>query len=114
MLQGLSYTSYSWSIRRCLHYVFPCHSFYPNAISTFERPRLEKSLYNTLKQCPVVYAGAIFSITASFQMLASIGSTVLFNKVYHPQADVNGHHVNAGIVFWIIAGFWGTAIPFVL
>lgn len=58
--------------------------------------------------------GSVLTITASIQLLASIGSTVLFNEVYHPQAEVNGHHINAGIVFWITAGFWAVAIPLVL
>lgn len=47
-------------------------------------------------------------------MLASIGSSVLFNEVYHPQAVVNGHSVSAAVAFWITAGFWAGAIPLVL
>ena len=47
-------------------------------------------------------------------MLASAGSTVLFNKAYHPEAEVNGHHYNAGIVFWITAGLWAAVIPLIM
>lgn len=47
-------------------------------------------------------------------MIASIGSSVLFNKVYHPKDVVNGHTVNAGIVFWIAAAIWAGAIPLIL
>ena len=59
-------------------------------------------------------AGAVFSITSSLQMIASIGSSVLFNKLYHPKDVVNGHTVNAGIVFWIAAGIWAGSIPLIL
>ena len=59
-------------------------------------------------------AGAVQSLTTSLQLLTSVGSTVLFNKVYHPEAEVNGHHYNAGIVFWTTAGFWAALIPLIL
>ena len=61
-----------------------------------------------------VHLGTIFSITASLQMIAAIGSTVLFNEVYHPQAVINGYTVNSGVVFYITAGIWALAIPLVL
>ncbi|XP_019849085.1 PREDICTED: hippocampus abundant transcript-like protein 1 [Amphimedon queenslandica] len=58
--------------------------------------------------------GAVFSITASLQTLISIGSTVLYNEVYHPQANIKGHTYHAGTMFWIAAGFWGATIPILL
>ncbi|XP_019849081.1 PREDICTED: hippocampus abundant transcript 1 protein-like isoform X2 [Amphimedon queenslandica] len=58
--------------------------------------------------------GAVQTLATSLQLLTSVGSTVLFNKVYHPEAEVNGHHYNAGIVFWITAGFWAALIPLIL
>lgn len=59
-------------------------------------------------------SGAVQTITTSIQLFASLGSTVLFNQVYRPEAEVNGHHYDAGIVFWITAGFWAAIIPLIL
>ena len=46
--------------------------------------------------------------------MASVGASILFNKVYHPQSVVNGHTVHAGIVFWIAAGIWIAIVPLIL
>ena len=62
----------------------------------------------------VIIIGAILTITSALQSLASVGASILFNKVYHPQSVVNGHTVNAGIVFWIAAGIWVAVIPLIM
>ena len=62
----------------------------------------------------VIIIGAVLTITSALQSLASVGASILFNKTYHPQSVVNGHAVNAGIVFWISAGIWIAIVPFIL
>ena len=79
----------------------------PSCLNTFYCVKLFNSY-------SLSYTGAILTITASIQMFASVGSTILFNKVYHPEAEVNGHHYNAGIVFWITAGLWAAVVPLVM
>ena len=58
--------------------------------------------------------GAIFSVSASFQMFASVFATIIFNQVYHPQAVVGGHLISASTVFWIMVAVWGSAVPLLL
>jgi hypothetical protein len=55
--------------------------------------------------------GSVLSVTASIQMLAAVGFTVLFNEVYRPQVVVNGQAFSPSIMFWITAGAWGMIIP---
>jgi PCFT/HCP family folate transporter-like MFS transporter 1/3 len=52
--------------------------------------------------------GAIFTIIASIQIISSVGSTILYNIVYHPEPAI------AGVVFWIAAAMWIITIPLAL
>ena len=48
------------------------------------------------------------------EAVSSSGASILFNEVYHPEAVVNGHNINAGVIFWISAGIWALNIPLVV
>ena len=58
--------------------------------------------------------GAVFTITGSVQTAALLCSTVVLNIVYRPETVIEGHTVNARIVFWITAGIWTSSLPLVL
>ena len=66
------------------------------------------------KQLTLCFAGAIFTISSSFQMVASDISTIVFNKIYKPETVISGHKINAGIAFWVMASTWATSIPLLL
>lgn len=48
------------------------------------------------------------------EAVSSSGASILFNEVYHPEAVVNGRHINAGVIFWVSAGIWALNIPLVM
>ena len=73
-----------------------------------------QQLYNKYSYIKYYNIGAILTITSALQSLASVGASILFNKVYHPQSVVNGHTVHAGIVFWIAAGIWIAIVPLIM
>ena len=60
------------------------------------------------------FAGAVFTISSSFQMVASVISTIVFNEIYKPETVISGHKINAGIAFWVMASMWATSIPLLL
>ena len=62
----------------------------------------------------LIFIGAIFTVSASFQMFASVFASIIFNEVYHPEADVDGHLVSASTVFWIMMGIWSLCVPLTL
>ena len=59
-------------------------------------------------------AGSVLTLSSAFECITSSGSSVLFNEVYHPEAVINGHNINAGVIFWISAGIWALNIPLVM
>ena len=60
------------------------------------------------------FVGSVLTISSAIEAFSSSGSSILFNEVYHPEAVVNGHNINAGVIFWISAGIWALNIPLVL
>ena len=47
-------------------------------------------------------------------MFASVFASILFNEIYQPEADVDGHLISASTVFWIMTGIWTLCIPLTL
>ena len=62
----------------------------------------------------IVIIGAVFVITGSVQTAALLCSTVVLNIVYRPETIIEGHVVNARIVFWITAGIWALSLPLIV
>ena len=67
-----------------------------------------------LVQLIITHLGAVFTITTSVQIVAVMISTVVLNSLYRPESLINGHIVDTGIVFWIMAGFWALSIPLIV
>ncbi|XP_019850555.1 PREDICTED: uncharacterized protein LOC109581154 [Amphimedon queenslandica] len=62
---------------------------------------------------PKLY-GSVLTLVSALEAVSSSGASILFNEVYHPEAVVNGHNINAGVIFWVSAGIWAINIPLVM
>uniref|UniRef100_A0A1X7VW36 Major facilitator superfamily (MFS) profile domain-containing protein n=1 Tax=Amphimedon queenslandica TaxID=400682 RepID=A0A1X7VW36_AMPQE len=62
---------------------------------------------------PKLY-GSVLTLASALEAVSSSGASILFNEVYHPEAVVNGHNINAGVIFWVSAGIWALNIPLII
>lgn len=58
--------------------------------------------------------GAVLTMSSAFQTFFSIIATVIVNQTYRPETTIDGHQVNAGIAFWIMAAICSLSVPLVL